>query len=545
MLAKSLFINKFQKGSTENPNLGMGVMVGIDTYTKKGVAMLAKKTTNLLDLSGTGGYPHFLAVSALGTRWWVQNSDGQVLFSDNSGSSWTGTSFPDTGSDYGNGMIFFQNYMFAFTPTKIYYTAATGTWVDWTTDKGLGALINMSTSPVVGLHFPFLFPSSRGVYFGNASAGGVVGFFGQNGTTTFNPAGVTGTDFLYNNSILSLPSNTYAIEPINFLPPTNLALAVKMFQEPQSSDLINWDTITNNKFSPPLRLYSNTQGFNKNGIKQLSNRNQVLYSISGGNHTIYETNGSNFNLVDDIALYSNIRGATGAETTLPVFFNSYPQASAILGNKLLTAVSTPDDNSYIPSGKGIFPIGIWSVCFNQDGTKSTQCEYTLPSISIGGTSQNVLVSPGGSGNYAKITCILPVGSGKVLIGYAYKNSTLVSGVAVVETSLFIDDISKTAIESPLWEIGTALNPQAVNNIEINLAKTLLTGQTVDIAYRTSLSNDWTTLETFTGDGTQDFYQVTANPIGATRFLQLRLRMATGSGGSNTTDSPELRSVIIS
>ena len=566
-LAKSLFINKFEKGTQENPSIGYGAMVGYDMYSKKGIAQLAKKSTCVYDLEsgGLGEYPHFFAVSGLGTTWWMLSNLGNVYYASSaSASNWISAGFPTgaTGGVSGNGMINFQNYMFVFTNTNIYYTASNtptaGTWVNWTDTKSLGVLASpsdVSSSPITALHYPFLFPSNRGVYFGNASSNGVVGFWGQNGTTTFDPAGTAGTGFLYNNTAFSPPSNTYITGVINFLPPNNLAIASYAFQDPASADLITWDTVSSNKFSPPLRLPSaqqaNSAGVPINsGIKQMVNRNQVLYAVSGGNHTIYETNSANFNLIDSLNLYSNVRGTGGAETNLPPFFNSYPQAITVMGNKILTGVSTPPNNSLYPTG-GIFPFGVWSIAFHDDGTKSTQCEFTLPTIFTGGVAQTVIVSPTGANSYAKITSLMPVSTNKLLVGYRFYNANLgsvgsgiaCSGIALVDTTAFIDDITKTSMESPMWEIGTSLNPQAVNNIETILAKPLLTGQTIDISYRTSLASDWTILDTFTGDGTKNNYPITKNPIGAVQYLQLRVRMATG--GSNTTDSPYLRNVIVS
>lgn len=541
MLTKSIFINNFEKGSSENANIGMGNLVGIDTYSKKGVAMTTRKSTLSKDFSSTSAYPHFMCLSQLGTTLWVQLSDGAVWASTDLGTTWTDTSFTTSSDTSGNGLIFFQGYVFAFTKTKIYYhdqNPATGSWVDWTTAKALGALVSPSTSPIDSLHFPFLYPSSRGIYFGNGSVSGSVGFFGQNGTTTFDPTGTSGTDFIYNGAIFNLPTNTYNIGALNFLPPSNLAISAYAFQDAQSADLITWDTVSSNKFNPPLRLYSNTKGTLTGGIKQLFNRNQVLYCVAGGNHTIYETNGSTFNLVDDIALYSNVRNVSGAETNIPVFFNSYPQAIAVIGNKLLTGISTDTNTSTYPSGtNGIFPFGVWSVVFNQDGTKSSQCEYVLP---VGDTT-----TPDGTGNYAKITSILPIGNGQIAIGYAIKDTTLSSGVAITDISNVISNVGQNAIESPMFEIGTALNPQAINNIEINLVKKLQTYQSLLIYYRKTFDTDWTLLDTLTGDGVKNAYKITSNPIGATQFLQLRIRINNGGGGADANNSPEIRNVKIS
>ncbi len=218
-MQNSFFINEFQKGSSENANIGYGSIVGFDVYSKKGVARLAKKSSSTTAFSVL---PHFSAFTS--GILFVQFSDGSVWYAV-SGSgylTWTDTVFPVAGG--GNGLIYFQGYIFAFIATKIYYKPATATasdWVDWTAAKSLASLNNQATTPISGCHMPFLYPNQRGVYFPN---GGQVGFFGQVGTTTFNPAGTLNTDFFYNGASLSLPSLTYSINTLNFLPPNKLAI---------------------------------------------------------------------------------------------------------------------------------------------------------------------------------------------------------------------------------------------------------------------------------------------------------------------------------
>ncbi len=559
-MKNQLFINKFDKGQKENANLGMGNLVGIDTYSKKNVAILAKKATVVTTLPAE---PHFIENSASGLYTWVQCGDGSVYYSSDGGVTWTTTSFT-TGSDtHGNGLIYFQGYMFAFTDTKIWYHSAdptSGSWTDWTTTKSLGLLQNFAADPITGLHFPFLYPNNRGVYFGNGNAGGTtaaantsstVGFFGQVGSTLFNPGGTINVDFAWNGGILSLPSFTYSVGSLDFLPPSSLAVSLVAFQNPsQGADLITWDTVSTNKFSPPLHIYSNSLASTTTtaGIKQLYNRNQVLYAVTGGNHSIYETNGSTFNLLEDIGLSSNVRSYLGGEIDYPVYYNSYPQAICVVGNKLLTGVATQVNTSVYPPNSlntvGLFPFGIWSIAFDKNGGHTLQCEYVFQ----GGFEGNT--SPATTGSYAKITCIKSVpqqGSGTtIMAGFSVKNNvagTDVNGVLLIDLYKYIDSKNYTAIESELFEIGTALIPQTVNNIEINLAKKLLTGQTIDISYRTSQDQDWTVIDTYVGDGTVNYYALTKNPIGATQFIQLRVRMETGSPNQNS--SPQLKTVTLS
>ena len=578
-MAQEIFINKFQRGGKESNILDMGSLVGVNTYEKKGVVRLAKKSTFI-----SGGvftsYPTFCEISNAGGFIWCQLADGNVIYSSTGGSSWADTSFPATGTQHGNGLIFFQNYMFAFTDTKIYYWKDTagasgsdpsaGAWVDWTTTKTLGALQAFVTDPIQSIHFPFLYPNNRGVYFGNGGAGltanavttasgasSTVGFFGQVGQTSFNPAGTLGTDFLWNNGILQLPSSTWTVGSINFLPPSNLAIAVNMYNQPAAgSDIITWDTVSTNKFNPPLRIFSNINSTDTGtitaGIKQLWNRNQVLYAVTGGNHTIYETNGSSFNLVEDVGLYSSIRQAGGADSDYHVFLNSFPSAINVLGNQLLTGVAPMTNGStlgYPPSTYGFFPVGVWSMSFMADGSHSMQCEYVVP---IGGS----VVSPVGATDFSKITCIKPISidtgtnsTKQLLIGFAFSNGTLpnIFGVSLVDLYNYVDDLSYCSIESPLFEIGTYLSPKTIGNIEINFVKNLLSGQTFDLAYRTSIADSWAIIpyegvNVVTGTGLKNSYSYTSNAIGQVQFIQLRVRMATNSG--NAAVSPELKTVII-
>jgi hypothetical protein len=572
-----IFINKFNKGSEENSQLGMGNIVGIDTYSKKGVARLAKKSVPIT--TNFTSYPTFVDFSSGGTTIWVQCADGSILYSTDGGLTFTATdtSAMVSAGAHGNGMIFFQNFMIAFTDTAIWYwqdsgspnpntgqNPASGAWVNWTSDKTLGALQAFGTDPIDKIHFPFLYPNNRGVYFGNGGAGGAggvtsasaqtssVGFFGQVAQTAFNPKGTINVDFLWNNGILQLPSYNWTVGAINFLPPTKLALAVSQWTNPaQGADIITWDTVSANKFDPPLRIFSNINangGTITAGIKQLWNRNQVLYAVTGGNHSIYETNGSSFNLLEDISLYSNIRATAGGETDFPIFFNSFPSAISVVGNKLLTGVAPMTSTATYPTAtNGFFPVGVWSIAFNKDGSHSTQLEYPIP-LGFNATT------PTATGDFLKITCIKPISTvststKNILIGFAYKSgATTLYGVSLVELFKYNDDIAFSTIESELFEIGTFLSPKQIGNIEINFVKKLKTAQTFDLAYRTGIEQNWTVIpyegstNVVVGDDTKNSYSYTSNPIGQVQYIQFRFRMATDS--SVSTNSPELRTIII-
>lgn len=69
-----IFINNFQKGSSETGNIGFGAFVGIETYSKKGVAQLTKDTT-----AGTGtflGLVKYIVNDNTGFNFYAQGISG-------------------------------------------------------------------------------------------------------------------------------------------------------------------------------------------------------------------------------------------------------------------------------------------------------------------------------------------------------------------------------------------------------------------------------------------------------------------------------------
>lgn len=561
-MQKQIFINKFQKGVQQNSNLGNGAIVGFDAYTKQGAVILGKKIVSTYQFGTLGEYATYMAISnssngtpslAISSRIWAQTAMGTVYYSDTYGASFTqvviGGAPP---AAHGNGLIIYENYVFVFFDDEIWYAtanAASPSFTKWKTGVQNGTQ-QSTTSPISSNHYPYLFPNNRGVYFANNNA---VGFFGQVfpvGATTptvFNPGGTLGTDYLYTNIILNLPDN-YSVNVLDFLPPSNLAIGANNISSGQEADIMTWDTISANKFSAPIKIYSGTNINGAQGVKQMVNRQNVVYAAVGGNHAMYATNGGTVNIISDTSLYSDIRdgslNSNGKEYPLPVFFNSFPQAIAVAGNKILSGVSTSANNSYYPAADtGVFPTGIWSTYFNNDGSTMQQMEYSIPFFpggTIGSLSTFAI-----TGDIAGVTSILPLANGQIAVGYIVKfgGGGGIGSIAVFDTTAYIQDITLTSLESELFEIGTAINPQVVTNIEINLIKNLLTGQQVEVSYRKFTDAEWEVIATFTGDGTKNYYSIQEQDIGATQYVQFRIRACTNSGNPN--DTPQLRTVIIS
>lgn len=519
-LSKDLFINQFQKGSDENANIGKGTILGIETYSKKGIAQLSKDSTSVGG-SIISGLPVYFT-SQTESSIFAQADNAEVYHSPDYGSAWTDVS--GTWSGTGGGLIFYRNYLFAFVGTSIYYAVSPYGSADWTLWKtGLDGVS----------HFPLLFPNDNNVYFGN---GNMVGKIGIGTSSTFNPAGTNGTDYLYTASELTLP-NIYQVNCLSFLPSNFIALGTGssgIGNSSQVADVILWNP-TLSTYETPLRLFSQA-GAGAAGVNQIINRNNVLYAVTGGNHAIFSTNGTSYTLVDDISLHTtgrlmsipNVGKGTGQQSTAPIFLNQYPSAIAVMGNKLMTGVSS--SISSLPSGYGNFPMGVWSEAFNSDGN-ALQCEFTI--------SSGVVVS-----NSYSIGAIYPVNQAQLLIGW-YDGTNY--GIDKTEYQNFQNDPNVVMIESEMMEIGTPLEPAVITTIQENIVRSLLAGQTVSVYWRTAFDQPYVLLESFdstTGDiQINNSLKTTTNPIGAAKFLQISVEIATG--GSNLAWTPELRNVIIS
>lgn len=521
-LSQPIFINEFSKGAEENANIGLGTLLGVETYSKKGVAQLTKDTTKVSGSVVTDLPIYFTSLTE--SIIFAQGDSGKVYKSTDTGTTWTDITNAGS-SGVGKGLIFYNGYLFEFRGGSIYYNSTpynAGTWSGaWQT--GLTGIQN----------FPFIFPNDNSIYFANGFKVGKIGF----GTApTFNPGGGAGTDYFYTASAGNpngLLPNIYEVKCISYLPTNYLALGVGssgISNSSQVAAIILWNP-TLSTYETPLSLFSQA-GAGSAGVTQIINRNNVLYAVTGGNHAIFSTNGTSFTLVEDVSLMTTGRfivggNTNGIQSTAPIFINQYPSAIAVLGNKLLTGVST--SISSLPAGYGNYPLGVWSVAFNEDGL-ATQCEFPISTGTVCGTDFS-------------LGAIYPISQAQMLIGWK-DNSAY--GIDKTDFTTFQTDINVVQIESEMMEIGTPLEPETITTIQINLVRSLIAGQSISVYYRTAFDQPYTLLQTFTlTDGNiqlNNSLKITKNPIGATKFLQLKISMATGA--PNQAWTPEIRNVII-
>jgi hypothetical protein len=591
MSISPIFVNSFQKSSSENANLGFGSFVGIDTYSTKGLAKLTRDTTQV----GIGVIEDLIKyivndtptdAFALGNGGLMYRGSTSVTPYD----TWTTVAGNTVLASAGNGLIYFEGYLFKWRNTALdFYDIGSSSWTN-----------GWQTGLVSGQHFPFIFPNDNFIYFANGNYVGKLGYGtaatfnpGGSGTVTLDYSGLTGgtfavgqtitdsvtgatakivtddgvsvmtitnvtagfnvsdgisngagvsaiivtvgsTDYFYDPKWLTLP-DFYIVNCMTFLPTNYIALGLGSNTDQQVADIILWNP-TLSTYETPLRLYS-PAGLGQNGVQSIINRNNVLYAVTGGNMCLFSVNGTNFQLVEDFSLKSSWRQPFGSQAPFPVFLNPQPKSIGVLGNKMLIGTSTSNVNTGTGSPYGLYPMGVWTVSFTDGGTAEQLSGVSLASqlefpISTG-TIQTVGYNP------FSIGAVQVVAQNQALISWQDNEAY---GLDIIDLDNFQTDIGTVVIESQMMEIGTPLNPQVYRNIELFLVSNLKTGQVIKVYGRNQFDQDYTLLDTFTGDGTASEYKITTSPLPPSLYLQIKLQMATND--ANIKFTPLIRNLTI-
>lgn len=254
------------------------------------------------------------------------------------------------------------------------------------------------------------------------------------------------------------------------------------------AELFPWDRLSAS-FGIPQR----TKG---NGVWQTIAQGNILYSlVDRRSGKVYASN------LTTLELQRELR-------TIAAELSLHPDAVEAFENELLFGIGSSDAESE--------NCGVYSF---SDGVL---------------TLRNV-VSTGESG--VEIGSILNIGEGEFLVSWTDGTD---DGVDLVSDVRY--DSYAAVLETPMFTVGTALEPHAFTQIDVNLAKKLATGQGVRVKYREHLDDEWTTVGTF------DFATFGAvaqmNGVATTgdvTTVQLRIELTTPA---DSTDTPELLSVTL-
>lgn len=510
-------------GQAENPHIGFGNAVGMDLYTTKGVARLSRK---MQKASGTvcTDFPLYVTEANNGDVY-VQGDTGVIYKGTTNASSWAVVAGgPTPAANAGRGIIVWEDYLFAMTPTDVaVYGPLSGspswdnTW--WTSTVGNPALVNTNLTP----HVPFINPALNFLYISN---GRYVAYVQLNGpATTFDPTDAT--TFLTSNKAFIMPAY-YIAQNIGFLPPKYTAIAVQNTMTNSQADVVIWDGTTNTTATNVVSLPGAS-----GPVKQLLTRNGVLYGITNIEHGIYTINGSSATLVDRLGLRMSSRLITGEVNTSRVVSQILPNGADFLGPELLTAGCNQPQITSQQTNTGMFPYGVWSVNI-EDQTIGLRFPLSFGDI-------NALYT-----TTYKIGFIKTINDTAVIVGWA-KGSTY--GIDLLSLSDYITDQNTTFLESAIYEVGTSLNPRTFDQLEFNIIQPLTSGQQIQFYYRTSLANPYQVIRFSDASSAVTSVALGQNlsgacqklPFQAVRYIQIATTFDTGS---QQTQSPQIRSILL-
>lgn len=353
--------------------------------------------------------------------------------------------------------------------------------------------------------YPMLVASDDILYFG---AGGIISSFDNSSfiaTACTLPSGRRIVSMLeYQENILILTENSSR---------TN----VKIYSWDRQSNLANlWAEI------------------NESSVVNFGVNNGIVYILCGSEYTLYSTVGTQVNKLISFGDYVRTDRISGKFNSNIAYVRAYSNGSQIKNSFLVTQnkiLFAPLLNT------SSHPFGVYS--YNIELGTVTQ-EYCLPanrSFYTNGT------------NFSNITCIYKNQSNLYFFMYinnsntgdVYKLCSIVDGVQYKQTSA-----NQCYYDSALYQTGITNLKKTFNTLSVQLAKPILTTESLNIFYRIDDNSEWISLGDLnaTGSKSKEF------PFGVTcEYLQIRIFFSSSTASYSETGfsgylTPELLRIVI-
>lgn len=445
---------------------------GSGTFTVPHLAQPFDSTTGFntdSHLVSTGGQVTKMSfiVDSTGQAWYIGNGNtgyGMNVF------QFLGNSGHSTLTSSGSlGICVFKNYLFLFIGDKIDYlplgnnvfssAGPNGQWV-----FGWKTI----TSSFQG--HKAIAASDDAMYFCNSHT---VGSIIQKPGTTFDPT--NSATYTYNDAALTLPTFDYA---------KSLAqLGVTLLVGGIDTNIYPWDRISPS-FSYPLIV---PEPF----IKNIVSTNSNAYIFAGNRGQIYITNGSN---IDEYKKFPDQL----TNTELPYYTWGdalYVKNQLYFGISATTNAGVSVDNF----------AGVWAIDLD---TKALTLRNSLSYGSYAGS----------------VPVIMPMGNINALGNAIYTgwiNGSNEGGVDYSSSAPYTN--YESYIDTEMIPVGLYYSQYTFGNVEYKLAKPLVTGESIRIAYRKNLTDSFTTITTFTTTGLISDSSSSVNFEDA-QWVQLRISM---------------------
>ena len=363
--------------------------------------------------------------------------------------------------------------------SQIIYVAATNgsTAITWTPNLWLAAAAGTLTNVTAitnSAHPTFISSNDGYLYFGN---GFLVGQLFTPVQQTFNP--LVKTSFGVTVAALGLPD----FESISWISElrTNLLIG-------GSRKIYPWDRVSTS-WQTPIPVTE--------PIKKITNIMNNIYILAGNKGNIYFSNGY------AIAIKKKIPDSFFGLVDPQITWGGYMQHR----NKLYFQVYVQDSKTQIPVASGVMSYDIETEALNFDNENSIG--YT-PSGSNSGVG-NILIDVSDT-------------SSSLFDNYlsSWYNSSI-GGIDYNDTTLYSNN--EPQIETDLIPVGTFANPKTFTSIEFKLDEPMVSGDSITVYARQSLSDTYVLVGTTTTGILSDFY--TPLPFEKFQWLQLKVTMSCG------------------
>lgn len=482
-----------QRGMAPHPNLGIGLIRGIDINTYPGIARL-NKTTSKISGSTITNLVYWIKKDPNSTaRYFALDGGGQLYVTTNSGSTWS-TVAGETSGGSGQGMEIWKGYVVVARATAIdVYSIAGATWTNsFKTDlDATQDFHTMLTSVDDKLYI------CAGKYVASLTE-----------VTTFDPA--SSATYTWTPRAITLPQfyNAKCLADLgdNLMVGCWKGITGAIYEK--VADIIPYDRATLT-LKIPIKI-------GENGVHAMLTVGNRLYVIAGINAKIFVTDGVSSAPVSEISNYAINLLDSGYRLDIN------PGAICYHRGKILFGV---DNSGGVLGSNGVNGnSGVWSL---EPLSKQLVMENTI--------------STGNDGSSARLAigALYSFDNESYWIGWKDFSGGTSSGIDSKSASSFIQSYGGF-IETPFVQIGQALGKKTIQNIEFYLSKPLLTDQGIRIKYRTNLSDLFTLLATrdYATNGAIQTDNIPAATITNAVFIQLRIELT--SGGSY---SPELVRVV--
>lgn len=487
----TIVINEWQTGIGESPYTGLADVRNCEIHNPKGILKIALAPTKI---SAT-------TVTALPT-WSTSQTESDYFFGGYKDDTnvyhidVSTVSAIATGSFSGgtSGGAYFKNYLVVVdqgNDTVDAYGPLTGTpaWTDNVVD--IATVPVNTTTPVIWSQDDILY----------GSAGHTIWSLEENSGQTFDPtsgATFTGTSLALN----TIPDDFVVESLVDF--GSNLAIGFSRLRggilfEGRDGRLAQWD-----------RAASDTDleiQLEEGGVRQIISRNGQMLLANGRHGVHVVTNGSLTENMPTIGLLTNLDSRADGET--------FPEARAYVSGEYLFGVSTADTR-FTPAGVYGFKDGAWRFL----------------EISTGevGANDNLYIG-----------VIKKKDNNKFFVGWQ-DDQNAAYGIDEFGYEGYRYTGYRARVDTQIYQVGGTIDKKSYQQLEIQLAKELATGEGIRVSYRKDVNDSFTVIGTYdyATYGAVSQINDTAKITDAS-ILQFRIEMTTGA---NSTSSPELISLRV-